>query len=184
MTVGVYTLKAIRDWSLSPVSIWLGIGVGYTQYILLNTYRNDNVVITSKRCHFGVITLKWRRFDVITTSLLCHVSAGIIVDGSYLRKWKHVFDHHTGNWELSWCQLFHHLWQRMLWLRQPTVPLVTTKLASWRLLVFNPRLGSKSAWNKGNLDKALLRTADSEVHIIHISRVIITYTLESLSSLT
>ena len=43
----------------------------------LNTWRNNNVVITSKRRHFDVIviTSKWRRFDVITTSLLRHVSA-------------------------------------------------------------------------------------------------------------
>ena len=32
----------------------------------LNTWRNNNVVITSKRRHFDVITSKWRRFDVIT----------------------------------------------------------------------------------------------------------------------
>ena len=42
-----------------------------------NTWRNNNVVLTSKRRHFDVITSKWRRFGVITTSLLCNVSAGI-----------------------------------------------------------------------------------------------------------
>ena len=31
---------------------------------------------------------------------------------------------------------------------------------------------------------AFLGTVDSEVHIVHISRVIVAYTLESLSSLT
>ena len=36
----------------------------------LNTWRKNNVVITSKRRHFNVTTSKWRRFDVITTSLL------------------------------------------------------------------------------------------------------------------
>ena len=41
----------------------------------LNTWRNDPVVITSKRRHFDVITSKWRRFDAITTSLLRNVSA-------------------------------------------------------------------------------------------------------------
>ena len=42
----------------------------------LNTWRNNNVVITPKRRHFGVITSKWHRFAVITTSLLCNVFAG------------------------------------------------------------------------------------------------------------
>ena len=42
----------------------------------LNTWRNNNVVITSKRRHFDVITSKWRCFDVITTSLLRNVFAG------------------------------------------------------------------------------------------------------------
>ena len=38
-------------------------------YLLLNTWCNNNVVITSKRRHFDVTTPKWRRFDVITMSL-------------------------------------------------------------------------------------------------------------------
>ena len=42
----------------------------------LNTWRNYNVVITSKRRYFDVITSKWRSFDVITTSLLNDVSCG------------------------------------------------------------------------------------------------------------
>ena len=41
-----------------------------------DTLRNNDVFITSKRCHFGVITSKWRRFDVITTLLLRHVFSG------------------------------------------------------------------------------------------------------------
>ena len=45
--------------------------------IPLNTCRNNNVVITSKRRILDVITSRWRRFDVITTSLLHNVSAGI-----------------------------------------------------------------------------------------------------------
>ena len=44
----------------------------------LNTWRNNNVAITSKRRHFDVITSKWRRVDVITTSSLRNVSAGYI----------------------------------------------------------------------------------------------------------
>ena len=42
----------------------------------LNTCCNNNVVIASKRRHFDVFTSKWRRFDAITTSLLCHMFAG------------------------------------------------------------------------------------------------------------
>ena len=42
-----------------------------------NTWRNNDVVITSKRRHCDVITSQWRRFDVITTSFLRNVSAGI-----------------------------------------------------------------------------------------------------------
>ena len=36
-----------------------------------------SLYITSKRCHFDVITSKWRRFDVITTLLLRHVFIGM-----------------------------------------------------------------------------------------------------------
>ena len=43
----------------------------------LNTWRNNNVMITSKRRHFDVITSKWHPFDVIMTSLSPNVSAGI-----------------------------------------------------------------------------------------------------------
>ena len=43
----------------------------------LNTLRNNNVVITSKRRYFDVITSKGRRFGVMTTSLLRNVFAGI-----------------------------------------------------------------------------------------------------------
>ena len=42
----------------------------------VDTLRNNDVVITSKRRHFDVITSKWRRFDVITTLLLRHVFSG------------------------------------------------------------------------------------------------------------
>ena len=44
--------------------------------IQLNTWRNNNVAITSKRRHFCVITSKWHRIDVIRTSLLHNVFAG------------------------------------------------------------------------------------------------------------
>ena len=49
-----------------------------------NTWRNDNVVITSIRRHFDVITSKWRRFGVIKASLLRNMSAGksALVDDS------------------------------------------------------------------------------------------------------
>ena len=53
------------------------VGVHNIRDIPLNTWRNDNVVITSKRRHFDVITSKWRRFDVITTLLLRNVFAGM-----------------------------------------------------------------------------------------------------------
>ena len=46
-----------------------------------NTIRDNNVVITSKRRHFDVITSKWHRFGVITTLLLSNVSAGLPDDG-------------------------------------------------------------------------------------------------------
>ena len=42
----------------------------------MNIRRNDNVVITLKRCHSDVITSKWHRFVVIATSLLRNESAG------------------------------------------------------------------------------------------------------------
>ena len=53
-----------------------------------------------------------------------------------------------------------------------------------------PGLYSLSGWTPSHTSewvikfKAFLGTTDSEVHIVHISRVIIAYTLESLSSLT
>ena len=43
----------------------------------LNTWRNKNVVITSKRRHFDIIASKWRHFDIITTSLLRNVFVGM-----------------------------------------------------------------------------------------------------------
>ena len=42
----------------------------------VDTLHNDDVVIASKRCHFGLITSKWRRFDVIATLLLRRVFRG------------------------------------------------------------------------------------------------------------
>ena len=39
---------------------------------------NNDVIITSKWCHFDVITSKWHCFDVITTLLLYHVFGGHI----------------------------------------------------------------------------------------------------------
>ena len=54
--------------------------------IPLNTWHNNNVVITLEGRHFDVITSKWRRFDVITTSLLRNVSAGMRLLVVMLRK--------------------------------------------------------------------------------------------------
>ena len=61
------------------------------RHVPLNTWRNNNVVITSKRRHFDVITSKLRRFDVTTMSLLRNVSAGVVSShrGSTTRKASH-----------------------------------------------------------------------------------------------
>ena len=44
----------------------------------LNTWHNNNVVITWKRRHFDVITSRWRRVDVKATSLLRNMCAGYL----------------------------------------------------------------------------------------------------------
>ena len=55
------------------------------------------------------------------------------------------------------------------------------RFTEWKLLYFYSNFAEVSEW----IDlTAFLGTADSEVHIVHINRVIIAYTLESLSSLT
>ena len=73
----------------------------YTRLQPPNTWRSNNVVITSKRRHFDVITSKWRRFDaVITTSLLRNESGRketkqllyifpkhIAIHSAYFSKW-------------------------------------------------------------------------------------------------
>ena len=48
-----------------------------------DTLRNNDVVITSKRCHFDVMTSKRRRFHVITTLLLRHVFSGFLPGASF-----------------------------------------------------------------------------------------------------
>ena len=45
---------------------------------MFTSWRNNNVVIASKRRHFDVITSKWRRFDVIMTLLLRNMFAGLV----------------------------------------------------------------------------------------------------------
>ena len=52
-----------------------------------------------------------------------------------------IITHTTENWQSSWCQLCCHWWHQRLLLRQPLVPPVTTKLASWW-----PRIHSESWW--------------------------------------
>ena len=42
-----------------------------------NTWRSNDVVITSKRRHFDVVTSKWRRVDVKMASILRNVCAGL-----------------------------------------------------------------------------------------------------------
>ena len=44
-----------------------------------DTLCNNYVVISSIRLHFDVLTSKWRRFDVITPLLLCHVFGGLLM---------------------------------------------------------------------------------------------------------
>ena len=70
-------------------------GAGYT--IPVNTWRNNNVVIASKRRHFDVITSKWRRFGVITTSLLRNVFAGIYHRSNFITRL-------SSKWICSHCQ--------------------------------------------------------------------------------
>ena len=49
--------------------------------------------------------------------------------------------------EMSWCQLCRYWWHQRLSLWQPLVPPVTTKLASWQLLVFSVyRQAKESLW--------------------------------------
>ena len=77
-----YTLTLISSYTGNP-ACHSPSSVGTHTYSL-NTWRNNNVVLTSKRRHFDVITSKWHRFDVITMSSLRHVSAGYIF-GAYSR---------------------------------------------------------------------------------------------------
>ena len=64
------------------VSEELCIRFAFCCIVPANTFRNNNVVITSRRRHFDVITSKWRRFDVITTLLLRHVFSGVLQIGT------------------------------------------------------------------------------------------------------
>ena len=58
-------------------------------------------------------------------------------------------------------------------------------LAHYEIFLLIPMMMTSSEWVSEWLKlTAFLRTADNEVHIVHISRVIIAYTLESLSFLT
>ena len=63
-------------------------------------WRNNNIVITSKRRHFDVNASKWRRFDVITTSLSRNVSAGVtllILVYSLHKLYRHNLAENNGN---------------------------------------------------------------------------------------
>ena len=76
------TLVRVMVWCRqAPEPVLAQIHLAMWRYFPLNTWRNNNVVITSKRRHFDAITSKWRRFDVITTWLLCNVSAGLAIMG-------------------------------------------------------------------------------------------------------
>ena len=71
-----YTFERWKQHILQPMSTHLISRGNFPssthniRLIPLNTWRNNNVVITSKRRHFDVNVSKWRRFDVMTTSLL------------------------------------------------------------------------------------------------------------------
>ena len=78
--------------------IWCLLGNPYVYISPLNTWRNNNVLVTSKRCHFDVITSKWHRCDVITTSLLRNVSA----DGSYHHVRDNNDDLSVGSLPVGW----------------------------------------------------------------------------------
>ena len=45
-------------------------------------------------------------------------------------------------WELSWCRVCHHWWHCRLSERQPAMPPVMPKLASWQVSVFSVCCGS------------------------------------------
>ena len=88
---------------LKPILEWI-------RKIPVNTWRNDNVVIASKRRHFDVITSKWRRFGVTTTSLLRNVFVGmshdepqiptILVSTLYDENWPSYYNFNM--WLLFW----------------------------------------------------------------------------------
>ena len=50
------------------------------------------------------------------------------------------------NRELPWCQLCRHWWYRRLSSRQPAVPPMTTKLASWLLSNFSCYVAGSTWW--------------------------------------
>ena len=52
---------------------------------------------------------------------------------------------HTETLEFLWCQLCRHWRHRRLSSRQPPVPPVTTKLASWQLLIPSPCLSPRTS---------------------------------------
>ena len=69
----------LRPWNSyphtgTPWDFWLHTGT--LRYSPTDTLHNNEVVITPKQWHFDVITLKWRRFDVVTTFSLRHVFGG------------------------------------------------------------------------------------------------------------
>ena len=70
---------------------WDAVKYRWNGVIPLNTWRNDNVVITPKLRHFDVITSKWRRFGVITTPWLCNAFAGIWQLRGIVHTWKKLW---------------------------------------------------------------------------------------------
>ena len=69
--VSLYMLRNIMyDTSILSFRVW----GSYSNPA--DPLRINDVIITPKRCYCDVITSKWRRFDVLTTLLLCLVFSG------------------------------------------------------------------------------------------------------------
>ena len=103
-----------------------------------DTVRNNDVVITSKRCHFDVITPKWHHFDIITTSLLRHAFSGLSLwilttKGIQCRKYFLVIT--SSWWGVNEFPSFHHQYSVMAWQSQFLVTEVIQAISSTLFLV-------------------------------------------------
>ena len=82
----------------------LGWGMGVFP---LNAWRGSGVIVASKRRHFDVITSKWRRLDVVRTSLLRGVSTGFCGSSIWL-----TFSFNLCNHKCNIRQYWTALWRR------------------------------------------------------------------------